>query len=111
MVQAALASLVPEASRALLHILDGTRGPVQPPVRSEIFGLERFAQHGRSLGDTHRAERGGWRAATFFPRLRNNIGTLREAHHYIGLQASSGYDISPAGEWLLDNFHLIEAQL
>ncbi|HVQ03685.1 MAG TPA: carbohydrate-binding protein, partial [Burkholderiaceae bacterium] len=34
-----------------------------------------------------------------------------EAHHYIGLQASTGYDISPAAEWLLDNFHLIEAQL
>jgi cyclic beta-1,2-glucan synthetase len=36
---------------------------------------------------------------------------LREAHKYIGLQASTGYDISPAAEWLLDNFHTIEAQL
>ena len=27
------------------------------------------------------------------------------------MQASTGYDISPAAEWLLDNFHLIEAQL
>ena len=51
------------------------------------------------------------REATFFPRLRSNIRTLREAHHYIGVQASTGYDISPAAEWLLDNFHLIEAQL
>ncbi|MEO8155483.1 MAG: carbohydrate-binding protein, partial [Rhizobacter sp.] len=111
MPQPALARLMPEAPQALLRMLDGTRGPVAAPVRSEIFGLERFAQHGRSLGETHRAERGSWRAATFFPRLRSNIRTLREAHHYIGLQASSGYDISPAGEWLLDNFHLIEAQL
>ena len=63
----------------------------------EIFGLERFAQHGRSLGETHRAELGSWRSATFFPRVRSNIRTLREAHHFIGLQASSGYDISPAG--------------
>ena len=36
---------------------------------------------------------------------------MREAHRYIGVQASTGYDISPAAEWLLDNFHLIEAQL
>jgi len=50
-------------------------------------------------------------AATFFPRLRSNIRTLREAHRYIGLRARTGYDISPAAEWLLDNFHLIEAQL
>lgn len=27
------------------------------------------------------------------------------------MQATTGYDISPAGEWLLDNFPLIEAQL
>ncbi|HEX6720854.1 MAG TPA: glucoamylase family protein, partial [Burkholderiaceae bacterium] len=84
---------------------------MQPPIRSEIFGLQRFAQHGRSLGETHRAARARAREATFFPRLRSNIRTLREAHHYIGLQASTGYDISPAAEWLLDNFHLIEAQL
>ncbi|MFI4930787.1 MAG: GH36-type glycosyl hydrolase domain-containing protein, partial [Burkholderiales bacterium] len=106
-----LRRVIPGAARSLLDILDGTRGPVQPPIRSEIFGLQRFAQHGRSLGETHRAEHARAREATFFPRLRSNIRTLREAHHYIGVQASTGYDISPAAEWLLDNFHLIEAQL
>ncbi|GAB4562279.1 MAG: cyclic beta-(1,2)-glucan synthase [Rhizobacter sp.] len=111
MAEPALQRLLPKAPQALLRILDGARGPAQPPVRSEIFGPERFAQHGRSLGETHRAEPGNWRSATFFPRLRSNIQTLREAHRYIGLQATGGYDISPAGEWLLDNFHLIEAQL
>jgi cyclic beta-1,2-glucan synthetase len=111
MVTRPLERLLPEAPRALLDILDGERGPVLAPVRGELYGAERFALHARSLADTHRAERGHWRAATFFPRLRHNIAALREAHRYIGLQAQSGYDISPAGEWLLDNFHLIEAQL
>ncbi len=111
MAQTALAHLMPDAPRPLQRILDSARGPVPAPIRSEIFGPERFAQHGRSLGETHRAARGTWRSATFSPRLRDNIETLREAHEFIGLQASSGYDISPAGEWLLDNFHLIEAQL
>lgn len=36
---------------------------------------------------------------------------LRAAHRYIGAQAATGYDLSPAAEWLLDNFHLIGAQL
>ncbi|MDP2371418.1 glucoamylase family protein, partial [Rhodoferax sp.] len=102
---------VGDAPAALCDMLDPQRGELEPPIRSEIFGAQRFAQHGRSLGATHRAARAGWRSATFFPRLRNNIATLREAHHYIGVQASTGYDISPAAEWLLDNFHLIEAQL
>ena len=92
-------------------MLDGARGAVQPPIRSEIFGPQRFAQHGRSLGLTHRATQPTKRSASFFPRIKSNLSTLREAHHYIGVQASTGYDISPAAEWLLDNFHLIETQL
>ncbi len=111
MAQSEWSRLLPDAPPELRDILDGARGPVQPPIRSEIFGLQRFAQHGRSLGETHRATRAKLRAATFFPRLRSNIRTLREAHRYIGLRARTGYDISPAAEWLLDNFHLIEAQL
>ncbi|MDO8284192.1 MAG: glucoamylase family protein [Rhodoferax sp.] len=111
MVRSAVSGRLPAAPQALYDILDGKRGSVQSPIRSEIFGVERFRQHGRSLGQTHRAARMSIRAATFFPRLKNNIQTLREAHHYIGVQASTGYDISPAAEWLLDNFHTIEAQL
>src|SRR5512139_3610640 len=111
MTQTLLVRLLPEAPQALVQILDGQRGPVPAPVRAEIYGQERFAQHGRSLAESHRAERGNWRSMSFFPRLRGNIVALREAHQYIGRQASSGYDISPAGEWLLDNFHLIEGQL
>ena len=106
-----LNELIPNAQPELCTILDGDRGPVQPPIRAEIFGSQRFAQHGRSLGLAHSAVKVGASAASFFPRLRSNIDSLREAHRYIGLQASTGYDISPAAEWLLDNFHLIEAQL
>lgn len=104
-------SLVPGASEALCAILDASRGPVPPPIRSEIFGAQRFAQHGRSLGATHHAVRMPLRTATFFPRLQSNIDVLREAHRYIGAQARTGYDITPAAEWLLDNFHTVEAQL
>ncbi len=111
MAASELLRLVSDAPQAVCEILDPGHGALQPPIRSEIFGPQRFAQHGRSLGATHRAARAGWRSATFFPRLRNNIATLRDTHHYMGVQASTGYDISPAAEWLLDNFHLIEAQL
>ena len=111
MSPAELLRLIPDASQALRDILSQTQGAIEPPIRSEIFGLQRFAQHGRSLGETHRAQRSHSLSAGFFPRLRNNIQTLRAAHRYIGVQASTGYDISPAAEWLLDNFHLIEAQL
>ena len=106
-----LDSLIPDAPPEFLEILESTRGAVEPPIRSEIFGPQRFAQHGRSLGKTHRASRSTRRSANFFPRIKLNLIALREAHQYIGVLASTGYDISPAAEWLLDNFHLIEAQL
>ena len=106
-----LLRLVPDAPESLLDILDGARGAVEPPNRSEIFGPDRFAQHGRSLGVTHRAQRASNRSAAFFPRLDDNIRSLREAQDYIGAQARTGYQVSPAAEWLLDNFHLIEGQL
>jgi len=111
MVRATLLSLLPDAPPALCDILDSERGPVQAPIRSEIFGPQRFAQHGRSLAETHRAAHGNSGAAPFFPRLQGNIAALRQAHAYIGTLASTGYDVSPAAEWLLDNFHLVEAQL
>ncbi|MEI6321111.1 MAG: carbohydrate-binding protein, partial [Pseudomonadota bacterium] len=102
---------LPEAAGEIHGILGVGQGPLQPPIRAEIFGRQRFAQHGRSLGETHRAARASAGAKAFFPRLRSNIQALRDAHRYIGLQAEAGYDVSPAAEWLLDNFHLIEAQL
>ncbi|HEY4066000.1 MAG TPA: glucoamylase family protein, partial [Burkholderiaceae bacterium] len=112
MIQAGLQRLIPDIPADVRAILDPGRGPLDAPIRSEIFGRERFAQHGRSLGETHRAETvlSAGRGA-FFPRLRENIRTLREAHAYIGEQAQTGYQVSPAAEWLLDNFHLIESQL
>lgn len=92
-------------------MLDSTDGAVQEPIRSEIFGSERFAQHGRSLADTHRAAKARLGQVTFYPRLLGNIRTLRTAHDYMAEQADSGHDLSPAAEWLVDNFALIEGQL
>ena len=111
LTQPKLRALIPDAPEILCQLLERSRGPVQSPIRAEIFGPHRFAQHGRSLAQTHRATRSSTRTGNFFPRLKSNLVTLREAHQYIGVQASTGYDISPAAEWLLDNFHLIEAQL
>jgi cyclic beta-1,2-glucan synthetase len=111
MAQYELQRYLPEAPDSLCNILDGKRGAVEQPIRSEIFGLQRFMQHGRSLALTHDAAFTNARSTVFFPRLNSNILVLEEAQRYIGEQASTGYDLSPAAEWLLDNFHVIQAQL
>ncbi len=106
-----LRQLLPGATDALLTLLDPARGPLERPIRSEIFGPERFAQHGRSLAATHAARYAPRGSATFFPRLQDNIEVLREAHDYIARHAGAGHEVSPAAEWLLDNFHVVQAQL
>jgi cyclic beta-1,2-glucan synthetase len=93
------------------RMLDASRGVALEPIRAELFGTARFEQHGRSLGVSHQAGSAGWGKATFYPRLQSNVRTLREAYDYILLEAHEGGDVSPAAQWLLDNFHLIEAQL
>jgi cyclic beta-1,2-glucan synthetase len=111
MVRREASPLLAGAPEGLRQLLSPSLGPLLPPLRSEIFGPQRFAQHGRSLGLTHAAAQPRAGSASFFPRLRSNIRMLRQAHAAIAAQASTGYDLSPAALWLLDNFHLIEAQL
>ena len=59
------------------RMLDAARGPALEPIRSEIFGLARFEEHGRSLAASHRAARAVFGSATFYPRLQSNIESLR----------------------------------
>jgi cyclic beta-1,2-glucan synthetase len=110
MLQLSLQRLVPEAPAMLCQILERKGEPLEPPIRSEIFGPQRFAQHGISLGLTHRTIGTQPESESFTPQLRSNIARLRAAYQYIGTQANAGYDVSPAAEWLLENFHLLEAQ-
>lgn len=96
---------------ALDVMLDGHRGEALQPIRSELYGAARLAQHGRGLGSLHRAGPARFGQATFYPRLQSNMRTLRAAYQFVAREARAGQDISPAAEWLFDNFHLIEAQL
>ena len=110
MSSAPLRRHAPQASPEALAMLDAARGLIEAPIRAEIFGTARFQQHGLSLGETHDARVNVKRSVAFFPRLRDNIRVLREAHCYICLQERRGHHVSPAGEWLLDNFYVVVAQ-
>ena len=104
-----LDNLSPYARQLLL----APHGEIQEPIRAELFGAQRFEQHGRSLAaaQTVRPTGSPDRAAPFFPRVQENIAALRQAYDYIAHTSRSGHYVTPAAEWLLDNFHLIEAQL
>ena len=85
----------------------------EPLIRAELFGTQRFEEHGRSLALAQTVRNtGGWgESLSFFPRVQDNIAALRQAYDYIATMSQSGQYVTPAAEWLLDNFHLVEAQL
>lgn len=111
MNRSALHQWLPQAGAPALSMLRPERGLIEAPIRAEIFGSSRFQQHGLSLGQAHDVRAKAPRRAPFFPRIKDNIRMLCEAHAYIGLQEVAGHHISPAGEWLLDNFHVVLAQI
>ena len=104
-----LEALTPYARTILLS----RGGEAEPPIRAELFGVQRFEEHGHSLAQAQEIETdaNSRRHAFFFPRVDENLAALRRAYDYIALMSRSGHYVTPAAEWLLDNFHLVEAQL
>ena len=94
-------------------ILATRPGGPEPLIRAELFGTQRFEEHGRSLAQaqTVRSSKSWGESLSFFPRVKDNIAALRQAYDYIATLSQSGQYVTPAAEWLLDNFHLVEAQL
>ena len=64
-------------------------------------------QHGKALAAAHVVARG--RAPDqLLARLAENEEILNETCRLLTTAAKSNRRIAPAGEWLLDNFYLIE---
>jgi cyclic beta-1,2-glucan glucanotransferase len=67
-------------------------------------------QHGKLLAASHAVARG--RASDhLLARLADNEKVLKETCHLLTTAIKANRRIAPAGEWLLDNFYLIEQQI
>ncbi len=82
----------------------------EPPLRSELFSSDQMEQHGRHLAGSHEIAQG--RAADqLLPRLAANEDILRQVFDQLTEAVTAGRHVTPASEWLLDNFYLIEEQI
>src|SRR5258708_1811959 len=81
----------------------------EPPLRAELFSVEQLARHARTLAAEHRitAQHSSNR---LLARLDENELSLRDFHRAT-LAVNPSRRITPAAEWLLDNFYLIEEQI
>jgi len=82
----------------------------QPPLRAEIFSIERLEQYAQTLAAEHETVIRKSRAQ-LLPRLEDNARILEAAYKALVEAISEGRAISPAAEWLVDNYYIIEEQL
>src|SRR5512145_3342429 len=82
----------------------------EPPLRSELFSSEQMKQHGKTLAGLHKLGPRGV-PDRLLARLAENEEVLIEACNLLTAAVKANRRIAPAGEWLLDNFYLIEEQI
>ncbi|AUH66757.1 glycosyl transferase (plasmid) [Paracoccus zhejiangensis] len=81
------------------------------PVRAELFGIERLEQHAASLAEVQRICASSPRVASLRQRLDDNATALRATRKACLSELAAGKPIVPAAQWLVDNFHRVEAQV
>jgi cyclic beta-1,2-glucan synthetase len=82
----------------------------EPPLRSELFSSDQMEQHGKTLAGLHKLGPGRARDR-LLTRLAENEGVLLGVRNLLTEAIKATRRITPAGEWLLDNFYLIEEQI
>jgi cyclic beta-1,2-glucan synthetase len=85
-------------------------GGDEAPIRFELFSTERLEQHAVSLAQAQKISVRN-EGLKLIPRVRENATVLLEAYKAVAREVREQHAITPAAEWLLDNFHVIEEQV
>src|SRR5262245_40203036 len=82
----------------------------EKPFQAEFFSVERLEQYAQTLAAEHQTITRKGRAQ-LLPRLEDNGRKLEAAYKALVNALREGRAISPAAEWLVDNYHIVEEQL
>ncbi len=80
-------------------------------IREELFSAERLEQHAESLAIAQQVTDSPKSVYPLSRRLGDNARVLLRAYHTIARVIDQGHPITPAAEWLVDNFHVVEDQI
>ena len=81
------------------------------PVSAELFGAERARQHARSLAASQAITLRPLRVHSVIDRLKDNAGALLQSYKEVSEAIAQGKTVTPAAEWLIDNYHQVEEQI
>src|ERR1700678_692463 len=85
---------------------------LEEPIRAELFSVERLEQHAESLAAAQEVvDADSSPGRPLLPRVLENGRRLLEYYRATAHAVELEQSITPAAEWLLDNFYIVEEQL
>jgi cyclic beta-1,2-glucan synthetase len=84
---------------------------LEDPIVSELFSVERLEQHARTLAVAQRVRRGFDRGRPILPRVGENGRVLVAAYSTLAQAIKEERTVTPAAEWLVDNFTIVDEQI
>jgi cyclic beta-1,2-glucan synthetase len=81
------------------------------PIREELYSIERLEHFAAALAAEHKLAEKQRRVNLLLPRLEENGRKLVATYKTLAESIREEHVISPAAEWLVDNFHLVEEQV
>jgi cyclic beta-1,2-glucan synthetase len=103
-------------ARALTSLFDllrnRPRARIEKPLRDELLSIERLEERARALAARFTLDPNPRRASrNVLPRFDENARVLREAYVTVADDVHRGEFVTPAAEWLLDNYHLVASEI
>jgi cyclic beta-1,2-glucan synthetase len=89
----------------------GGRVAPEKPLRDELLGVERLDERARSLAARFTVDPSRRAARSLFPRFDDNVRVLRDAYRTLAGDVHRGEFVTPAAEWLLDNYPLVASEI
>jgi len=82
----------------------------EEPLREELFSFSQMERFGKSLAAKHKLSTKPAKDR-LLKRLADNEMILQEVRKLLTDSIKRKYQLTPAGEWLIDNFYLIEEHI
>ncbi|HET7426875.1 MAG TPA: glucoamylase family protein, partial [Gemmatimonadales bacterium] len=99
-------------SRVIAQRFDAREDLLTGPIRGELLGAEHLGERAQELAGSQRlSTRPARRRTPLLARLNGTRRILEHAHDRLAAAADRGTDVGPAGEWLLDNYHVVQEHI
>ncbi len=101
-----LQNLLRSSNSEAIAVLD-----LEEPIRAELFSTERLEQHAESLAAAQRVTTTPRKGRALLARVLDNGRVLLDSYRAIAKAIREERAITPAAEWLVDNYHIVDEQL